>query len=191
MTQVIEKNKNPKLIYCSHMGVSYYKCENCCQCYYEEYVGDVDVEDYAVITLCQGCRDENMVGRPSEFVDIDEFEFVATQGDNIQDFKSFYGLQSFILGEPDDGIESHTDWHFGIKGRELSYATSNEEAQKAMTAFEDECRWEVWEKLYKNEENSIFTPKREWLESELKSVSGQLENLQNKKRRLEEILAPQ
>jgi hypothetical protein len=121
----------------------------------------------------------------------DEFEFVATQGDNVQDFKSFDELQSFILGEPDDGIESHTDWHFGIKGRKLYSATSKEEAEKAMATFEDKCRWEVWENLDKNEENTTYTPKREWLESELKSVSGQLEKLQNKKRRLEKILEPQ
>lgn len=173
------------------MGVVYFKCENCCQCYYGEDVHDVDVENYAVVTLCQYCRDENMVERPSEFVDIDEFEFVATQGDNVQDFKSFDELQSFILGEPDDGIESHTDWHFGIKGRKLYSATSKEEAEKAMATFEDKCRWEVWENLDKNEENTTYTPKREWLESELKSVSGQLEKLQNKKRRLEKILEPQ
>jgi hypothetical protein len=168
------------------MGVSYYKCDNCCECYYEGYISDVNVEGYAVVSLCNSCRDEHMIGRPSEFVNIDEFEFIAVNKDERKEFKTFYGLESFILGEPDD-LESHFDWQFGIKGREL-ITVSTEEPIKQMNEFEEKCRWEVWQKYVKTEDNSDFTPKREWLESELKSVSDQIENLQCKKRRLEEIL---
>lgn len=81
------------------MGISYYKCDYCCVCYYEEYVGKVDVKDYDIITLCHDCRDKNMVGGPSEWVDIDEFEFVAAHLDRVEKFESFYGLQAFILGK--------------------------------------------------------------------------------------------
>jgi hypothetical protein len=171
------------------MGVEYTQCDNCFECVYEEYVGDVDIEGYTSVTLCNHCRDEYMIGRPSEFVDADEFDFVATkEGEEPKEFEYLCEVREFIIGEPEDGIEAYSGWKFGIKGRELHDPKTPEEAKVQMTEFENKCRLEVWQKMRKNEENTIFTAKREWLEGELKSVSEQIETLQNKKRRLEEIL---
>lgn len=172
------------------MGVSYYKCDNCFECYYEEVIGEVTVENYDIVTLCEFCRDEHMIGRPSEFVHVDEFEFVATkEEEQPKEFEHFCELREFIIGEREDGIEAHPGWKFGIKGKELYAPKTQEEAKVQMTELEEKCRLEVWQKMRKNEENTVFTAKREWLEGELKSVSAQIETLQNKKRRLEEILS--
>jgi hypothetical protein len=129
-----------------------------------------------------------MIGRPFNFNDYDHLGFVAVNGNETREFEDFYGIESFILGEPEDDLEPHLDWQFGIKGRELYHPSTKEEAETQMAEFEEKCRLEAWEKSFKNEDNSIFTPKREWLESELKSVTEQIEDLQTKKRRLEEIL---
>jgi hypothetical protein len=172
------------------MGVEYTQCDNCFETYYEEAVSDVAVERYTVITLCDFCRDEYMIGRPSEFVDPDNFDFVVTkEGEEPKEFDHLCEVREFIIGEHEDDIEPHPGWKFGIKGRELYAPTTPEEAEIQMTELEDKCRLEVWKNMRKNEENTIFTPKREWLEGELASVSAQIVTLQKKKRRLEEILS--
>lgn len=178
-----------KGVHIFEMGVSYYKCENCEECVYEEYISPVEVEGYDSLELCQWCRDDNMIGKPSEFVEIDEFEFVAKQGDDVKEFKDIYDLQEFIFGVPEDNIESHLDWQFGINGLELMSANNKEEAETMFQTLLDSCRLKSWEKLErKDEENTDFYPKREWLETQLVTVTGEIENLQRKKRRLEELL---
>lgn len=64
-----------------------------------------------------------------------------------------------------------------------------EEAKSRMEELERKCRQETWEALEcKHEDNTKCTPKREWLEGELRSMEGQMEQLQKKKRRLEILL---
>ena len=171
------------------MGVEYHKCDHCGCCYYEECIQDIPIEGYGTVTLCDNCRDEYMDMSPSKFVDIDSFQFEAKQGDDVMSFTSFYHLQSFILGEPDDGLEPHYGLKFGVSGKTAYQPTNKEEAEKAVAALELECRQSVWKDLsYKDEDNTVFRPKRKWLEEEYSSMDHRIQDLKDKKQRLAELL---
>lgn len=186
------------------MGVEYYRCEHCCTCFYEDYVNDIEVEGYGPVTLCHGCRDENMDMTPNEFVDIDGFPFEAREESSgntplqtpktpkTVSFDTFYGLQAFVLGEPDDGMEPHYGWRFGVFTGDtpMTYiAATKEEAESAIEDLDRKCRQIAWEKLpWKGEDNTVFRPKRKWLETKYESVTNEIEDLRAKKHRLLEML---
>lgn len=160
------------------MGYNYIECESCETCYGEDHISIITIEGYAQITICKYCRDEEMNSGPSE--GFYRGEFFATFEGHTEEFDGFNFLESFILGEPEDESPPHLEYTFGIKGGKTIYTASKENLEK--------CKLEAWEKDYKHDDNTVFTPKPEWFKRELESVSGQIEQLSGKKQKLEKIL---
>lgn len=153
------------------MGVSYYKCENCQNCYYEEVIHEVTIEGYTTITLCNFCRDENMDKSPGECIILKgEYEF--------GDIKGFGNLYEHVI---EDGNYTFQFDKYSPKNKE--------EAEAALVELEKRLIREEWEDFdHYNEDNTIFTPKRAWLEGELVNVNHQIEDYQKKKQKLENLL---
>lgn len=151
------------------MGYNYIECESCEISYGEDHISIITIEGYAQITICKYCRDEEMNSGPSE--GFYRGEFFATFEGRTEEFDDFDRLKSFILGEP--------EYTFGVKGGKITYI-GGENLEK--------CKLEAWENDYKDDDNTVFTPKPEWFKRELESVSGQIEQLSGKKQKLEKIL---
>lgn len=179
------------------MGVDYYECEICRRCVYAENIDYISVEGYEELTLCKWCREEYMDMSPKlVYIDLDDLTFWAKETEGSVSptiFTSFYKLKVHIIGEPEDGIdETHLDWvSFGCSNYDFTYRLNGdpEKAEKDLYELEEKCQRKVWESTEsRNEYNTIFHPKKRWLEDELDSVKHQMEDLKRKKIKLEELL---
>lgn len=159
------------------MGYDYVECETCGECYGEDHVSTITIGGYTDIKICEYCEKDQMMSAPSDGFCWGEF-FASFEG-HTEEFDSFYRLESFILGEPEDEAPPHLEYSFGVKGGKTVY-TGKQNLEK--------CKQEAWEKGYKCNENTVFTPKLEWFKRELESVSEQIEQLSGKKQKLEALL---
>ncbi len=126
-----------------------------------------------------------------ESIDINGIIFKAMGNNgNTVTFDSFYGLCSFILGEPDDNIDPHIGMDFGAYELGFVYsATNKNEAEAALKNLEAKCKQIEWEELpYHDDDNTIYYPKRKWLEQEYENIVNDIDKLQRKKQKLDQLL---
>jgi hypothetical protein len=162
------------------MGVDYYECINCCRGISDEFCRIIDIEGYMPVRLCDDCRDYELIAKPNVdhiWIPAGTYAFFAELNNIKNEFDSLSSLQEYI--------EDNPTCRFGFSNfRNMTRVPFV--ALSGIDNFQvlhDYCVQNYWNNLSqseRNEENTIYTPKYEWLEKELKNCEAELSSLKEK-----------